>query len=119
MRSTTARTTTRSTSRSERVGDADTARGMEARTSATLVHDLRGPLVTLDGFAGEIGEALGELETLLERGEAPEAIVAKLRELMVEDLRPCLGFVADAAAQLHERIDRLALPADAAPPTRR
>ena len=80
-------------------------------TRSTLAHDLRGPLVTIDGFTGEIEHALAELDALLARNaDAPE-VVGRLRELLAEDLRPCLGFVGEATRQLHARIDALAPPA--------
>ena len=90
-------------------------RGAAARASATLVHDLRGPLVTIDGFAGEIRHALEELDALLGPETPDAALVARLRTLLEEDLRPCLGFVDEAARLLHARIDALALPAEGSP----
>ena len=79
----------------------------EARASATLVHDLRGPLVTMEGFVGEVGLALDELEALLREEASSADVVARLRELLEADLRPCLAFVDRAAQTLHGRIDAL------------
>ena len=74
---------------------------------SSLVHDLRGPLITLEGFLGEVDEALTELEKLIGDG-APEGVVAeRLAALLVDDIRPCLAFVDAAGASLHERIDAL------------
>ena len=72
---------------------------------STLVHDLRGPLVTIEGFTGEIGQALGELETMLGAQAAPEEVVGRLTELLDEDLLPCLEFVSRAVTMMHGRID--------------
>lgn len=76
-------------------------------TRATLAHDLRGPLITVEGFAAEIGEALTELERLLAAEADPARVAARLAELLDEDLRPCLGFVESAARTMHDRIDAL------------
>ena len=77
----------------------------QARTS--LAHDLRGPLVTIEGFAGEIDDALAELEGLLGDGAPAELVVARLAALLAEDLRPCLDFLGTASRTLHERLDAL------------
>lgn len=85
---------------------ANNASGAGARS--TLVHDLRGPLITIDGFAGEIDRALEELETLLEGGADASVVTERLAALLADDLRPCLGFVESATRTMHERIDFLA-----------
>ena len=74
---------------------------------ATLAHDLRGPLITVEGFAAEIGEALGELERLIATDADPARTAARLSELLVDDLRPCLGFLESATRTMHDRIDAL------------
>lgn len=72
-----------------------------------LAHDLRGPLVTIEGFQGEMSHALDELERMLAEAAPPGDIVARLATLLDEDLRPCLAFATRAASQMHARIDEL------------
>lgn len=79
---------------------------------AKLAHDLRGPLVTIEGFVGEIAVALDELEGLL-AADAPAAdVAARLAVLLEADLRPCVGFVTRATAMLHARIDAIGTPVE-------
>ena len=75
-----------------------------------LAHDLRGPLVTIDGFHGEISLALDELERMFSDGEPAIDIANRLSSLLDEDLRPCLAFATRAAGQLHEVIDEFDPP---------
>lgn len=74
---------------------------------ARLAHDLRGPLLTIEGFAAEIAIALEELERMLDGSVPADTVVARLGALLDEDLRPCLDFLGRAATMLHERIDSI------------
>lgn len=80
--------------------------------SPNLAHDLRGPLVTIEGFVGEIALVLDELEGLIADGAPTPEVAARLAVLLDADLRPCVDFVIRAAAMLHARIDAL----DESPP---
>jgi len=86
--------------------------GTLARASVSLVHDLRGPLVTIDGFGSEMRYALEELEALLAGNPSDADVVATLRGVLKDDLQPCLKFVLESSQMLHARIDALALPHD-------
>lgn len=81
-----------------------------------LAHDLRGPLVTIEGFQGEMSHALDELERMLTDGEKSSEIAERLASLLDEDLRPCLAFAGRALGQMHERIDELDPPSEGEPP---
>lgn len=84
-----------------------------ARTSdSELAHDLRGPLVTIEGFVGEIAVALDELEILIADGAPATDVTTRLAVLLEADLRPCLDFVARAASMMHTRIDTLDPPSE-------
>ena len=84
---------------------------MTAPASSRLAHDLRGPLVTIEGFVGEISAALDELESLLADGAPAADVSTRLAVLLDADLRPCIGFVTRAASMMHTRIDALDEPA--------
>ena len=86
------------------------------RRNASLAHDLRGPLVTVEGFVGEIAAALDELEGLLNEGATASDVATRLSVLLDADLRPCVGFITRAATMMHGRIDALEKsPPDASP----
>ena len=78
-----------------------------------LAHDLRGPLVTIEGFVGEIAAALDELEILIADGASANDVTTRLGVLLEADLRPCIDFVTRSAAMMHARIDAI----DAADPS--
>ena len=79
-----------------------------------LAHDLRGPALTVQGFAAELRLAVAELSRLAaENGESDVdaddgAELARAVAAIVEtDLEPCLECIASAATTLAERIDGL------------
>ena len=80
-----------------------------------LAHDLRGPALTVQGFAAELRLAVAELSRLAaERAEgdgrnADDGVeLARAIAAIVEtDLEPCLECIASAATTLAERIDGL------------
>ena len=79
-----------------------------------LAHDLRGPALTIQGFAAELSAAVAELsEAAASAGDAAEAeaardeLVRRVSEIVAADLEPCLECVASAATTLCERIDEL------------
>ena len=89
---------------------------MSVPRSTRLAHDLRGPLVTIEGFVGEITTALDELESLMADGASTSDVATRLAVLLDADLRPCIGFVTRAAAMMHERIDAIGdVPPDELP----
>ena len=73
-------------------------------------HDLRGPIVNIHGFAGELEIAIAELTTLFEqhRDVLPADFRAASTAIVQDDLTPCLEFLKQANQQLDNRIDDLA-----------
>ncbi len=88
-----------------------------ARAAAhALAHDLRGPVLTIDGFAAELRLATDELVRVASDGAGADATPrendpAALRERVLDiartDLLPCLECIAAAAATLGARVDAL------------
>ena len=85
----------------------------DSLTDHELAHDLRGPLVTIEGFVGEMAVALDELEILIADGAPATDVTTRLAVLLEADLRPCIDFVARAATMMHARIDQLDTASDA------
>lgn len=81
--------------------------GADRADGARLAHDLRGPLLNIEGFAAEIALGFEELERLLDQAAPADAVIVRLGALLDEDLRPCLDFLERAATMLHARIDAL------------
>ena len=76
-----------------------------------VLHDLRAPLVNVDGFAGELDRAVAELSDLMGQFDTglPVEFRDRLAALMEQDVRPCLGFLRSAVEKLDEQIERFAL----------
>ena len=75
-----------------------------------LAHDLRGPALTVQGFASELGVALAELAeaaAAARDGGDGEALARRVAELLEADLEPCVECISSAATTLAERIDEL------------
>lgn len=74
-----------------------------------LVHDLRGPLLSIEGFAEELSITAGSLLALLKHHEAslPEELVVELGEMLSGDFAPCLHFLVSAANQMENRLDEV------------
>lgn len=74
-----------------------------------LLHDLRGPLLAIDGFSEELAITTDSLFSALQRHEAelPEELVLEFGEMLRGDLAPCLHFLKSAARQLERRLDDL------------
>lgn len=74
-------------------------------------HDLRAPLVNIQGFAAELGESFANVTALIElhQSSLPGEFKDQVSKLLEEDLVPCLDFLDKAVAQLDQRIDTLAV----------
>lgn len=70
-------------------------------------HDLRAPVVNIDGFARELREAVTKLDALFRRHAAdlPGDFQDEAAALIAEDIAPCLDFLSGAVDQLDSRID--------------
>lgn len=80
-----------------------------------LLHDLRAPLVNVDGFAGELNEAVGNLGDLVRQFESalPVEFHSRVVMLMERDLGPCLDMLRSSVEKLDGQIDRFAHSAGA------
>ena len=79
-----------------------------------LAHDLRGPALTVQGFAAELRLAVTELSRLAAEnggsdGDADDGaeLARAVAAIVATDLEPCLECIASAATTLAERIDGL------------
>ncbi len=65
-------------------------------------HDLRSPLVNIQGFSEELARSIAEIETLLpERGDAP-AVGPTLRSILHQDIPEALGYIRKSAARMDD-----------------
>ena len=72
-----------------------------------LAHDLRGPALTIQGFASELSMAVTDLSEAAGAGGDSEALAKRVAEIVSADLEPCLECISSAATTLAERIDEL------------
>ncbi|HOK67753.1 MAG TPA: PAS domain S-box protein [Anaerohalosphaeraceae bacterium] len=70
-------------------------------------HDLRGPLVNIEGFAGEIRRALEEMKTLLEKAGLPPETNERLQELLQKDIGESLHFISAGTAKMDSLLSGL------------
>lgn len=73
-------------------------------------HDLRAPLVNIQGFSSELKEALDCFAALMSqhRESLPSNFYDRVEKMLKEDVNPCLGYLESAVAQLDQRLDTLA-----------
>jgi signal transduction histidine kinase len=72
----------------------------------SVSHDLRSPLVNLQGFSRELGFARAELETMLRR-ELPPAERERARVLVERDITESVQYIQTAVTRLSSIIDAL------------
>jgi PAS domain S-box-containing protein len=73
----------------------------------SVSHDLRAPLVNLQGFSHELALTTGSLEHLLRDPAVPEDIRRRGLELTQEEMQESLGFIRNAVKHLGNIIDGL------------
>jgi PAS domain S-box-containing protein len=73
----------------------------------SVSHDLRGPLVNLQGFSKELGKAADALRALLADERTPADVRAAARPLLDEKVAKAVGFIQSAVARLGGIIDAL------------
>ncbi len=71
----------------------------------SVSHDLRSPLVNLEGFSKELGYSSKEIKARI--AEVPEPARGELQKLVETDFEPALRYVSAAVAQASRIIDAL------------
>lgn len=77
--------------------------------SRKMIHDLRGPLLTIDGFSNELSITAASILAAIERHseQLPCDFVKEVEDLVQSDMAPCLGFLQSATSQLEARLDKV------------
>jgi signal transduction histidine kinase len=73
----------------------------------SVSHDLRSPLVNLQGFSEELSLSCRDLEALLHRADVPEAVRRRGLELLGRDIGESIHFIQTAVGRLARIIDAL------------
>lgn len=73
----------------------------------SVSHDLRSPLVNLQGFSQELSMAVQELRALVLESDLPEARKDRARKLIERDAAESIGFIQSAVTRLSSIIDAL------------
>jgi PAS domain S-box-containing protein len=73
----------------------------------SVSHDLRAPLVNLQGFSHELALTTGSLEALLQNPGVPEDIRRRGLELTQGEMQESIGFIRNAVKHLGNIIDGL------------
>ncbi len=80
-------------------------------------HDLRAPLITMQGFGDELAKAFARLAELVEDHQQalPDDYLALTREVLERDINPCLGYMRSSVRKLGDALDDLASDATSDP----
>ena len=70
-------------------------------------HDLRTPLVNIQGFAGELGICCKEITECFQRADMPEDIRSYLSSIITEDIPLALGFIDASVTKMESLLDGL------------
>jgi PAS domain S-box-containing protein len=73
----------------------------------SVSHDLRSPLVNLEGFSKELGMACGDLRKILAESELPAAVRQRGLGLLDGDMAESVRYIQSAVARLSTIIDAL------------
>ena len=73
----------------------------------SVSHDLRSPLVNLQGFSRELSYAATELKTTLATVETTQAVAAKITRIVDGDMKDAIRFIQNAVTRLSAIIDSL------------
>ena len=73
----------------------------------SVSHDLRSPLVNLQGFSKELGLIGKDLGRLIEREEIPPEIRGRAKAMIESDMEESIGFIQTAVTRLSSIIDAL------------
>jgi PAS domain S-box-containing protein len=96
--------------RVEELGETNRALAAQSQENETFVysvsHDVRGPLVNLQGFSQELELSCAELRQLLD-GELSGERAERAHQILAEDMPESLGFMQKAVAHLSNIVDSL------------
>ena len=73
----------------------------------SVSHDLRSPLVNLQGFSKELQVSCDELDTIVEEAKLPEAEHRRMAHILDSDVRESLHYLRSAVTQAAAIIDAL------------
>jgi signal transduction histidine kinase len=73
----------------------------------SVSHDLRSPLVNLEGFSQELGYAREELRTILRDESVPERLRSRGLDILDRDVSDAIRFIRTAVSRLSVIIDAL------------
>lgn len=73
----------------------------------SVSHDLRSPLVNLQGFSKELAMTCAEIETLLDDGSLPAAYRARMSALVDGEIRESVHYIRTAVSRASGIIDSL------------
>ena len=63
-------------------------------------HDLRSPLVNIEGFTGEVKKACGEVHRLLQQVQSPKDVQKQLDYLLGQDIPESIGFITTGTSKM-------------------
>ncbi|MBD3392850.1 MAG: PAS domain S-box protein [Chitinivibrionales bacterium] len=63
-------------------------------------HDLRSPLVNVQGFSKELGRCMADLNTFLADTEVPHSLKEKLKPVIDEDIPDAVAFIQTSVAKM-------------------
>ena len=73
----------------------------------SVSHDLRSPLVNLQGFSHELRRTCEELGGMLEEPDVPPSVRERMRTLLANDMTEAIHFISTAVSRLGTIIDAL------------
>lgn len=72
-------------------------------------HDLRSPLVNIDGFSTELDESLQQLNECLKKAEIPEEVKPEISEIMDTDIPEAIKFIHNGIHKMENLLSGLLL----------
>jgi signal transduction histidine kinase len=73
----------------------------------SVSHDLRSPLVNLQGFSEELSRSCDELESLFDRGDVPAGVRDRGRKILAGSIEESVHYIQTAVGRLARIIDGL------------